>query len=65
MGIGGGLSLFPYPYCCLCFVELTERNIVIILGEKWDCCLQCEPRVFRPEEYDEKGACNEPKIVTD
>lgn len=45
--------LIPYLYCCNCFERLDETNIVVIKGKKWDVCLKCEPRVFKPEEYDE------------
>jgi hypothetical protein len=36
--------IFPYPYCCLCFEELNDNNIVIRKDVKWDVCLDCEDK---------------------
>lgn len=37
--------LIPVPYCCRCFQELTEYNIVEKKDGLWDICLTCEDNI--------------------
>lgn len=35
-------STIPYPFCCMCFTELTADNILEKDDGLWDVCLECK-----------------------
>jgi len=42
--------IFDYPYCCRCFEELTDDNIVVREDGKWNVCQECENAVWGNNE---------------
>lgn len=34
--------MFDYPYCCMCFERLTDKNMVNREDGKWNVCKECE-----------------------
>jgi hypothetical protein len=34
--------LFPYPCCCVCFVKLTSKNVLLEDNKLINVCLECK-----------------------